>query len=140
MPIALEQLHQPSAEDQRDLAAIYPEQASPQWIEQRLERGELLLAGRFNDRLLGALWARPANGQWQLYNLQVRANTRRRGVATQMLTLLCQRADSRGTGLLLDIDGDSVLDALLTALGFVAGHSQTGASTGTRTWTRAARQ
>ena len=136
MPIALEQLQQLSADDQRDLAAIYPEQASPHWIEQRLERGELLLAGRFNDRLLGALWVRPATGQWQLDKLQVRANTRRRGVATQMLTLLGQRADSSGTELLLDIDVDSVLNALLGALGFVAGQ----AKAGTRTWTRSARQ
>ena len=93
MPVVVEILSQPSAQDRTDLAKIYAD--APAWllapypsaqalIDAGLEHGNLI-AGRFNDRLLGAALLTPGADCWRLSHLCVRAITRQRGVARRLL-------------------------------------------------------
>lgn len=94
MPVYVESVTQPSAQDRLDLSKIY--QDAPDWllapyadaaslIEHGIQSGQLI-AGRFNDRLLGAaLLQRPTDRAWQLSHLCVRRITRRRGVAQRLI-------------------------------------------------------
>jgi ribosomal protein S18 acetylase RimI-like enzyme len=102
MPIILEQISHPDAEDRNDLIKIYQDYPKTlgdsrqnslgEWIDQRLADGQTLFAGRFNGRLLAAIWGSSDQQQLQLEYLCVRKLTRRRGVARQLLTLLIKRA------------------------------------------------
>ena len=89
MPVIVETLAQPSAQDRLDLAKIYAD--APDWlfaphadgaalVAAGLAAGELI-AGRFNDRLLGAALLRRGDDAWQLSHLCVRGITRGRGSA-----------------------------------------------------------
>jgi GNAT superfamily N-acetyltransferase len=93
MPIVVETLNQPSAQDRLDLAKIYAD--APDWLlapypsaqallDAGSQRGSLI-AGRFNDRLLGAALLAPGADCWRLAHLCVRAITRNRGVARRLL-------------------------------------------------------
>jgi ribosomal protein S18 acetylase RimI-like enzyme len=102
MPIILEQISHPGAEDRNDLIKIYQDYPKTldsnqhsslgEWIDQRLADGQTLFAGRFNGRLLAAIWGSSDQQQLQLEYLCVRKLTRRRGVARQLLTLLIKQA------------------------------------------------
>ena len=109
MPVLVETLHAPSAQDYLDLANIYAD--APAWllvpygnaealITAGLAQGNLLV-GRFNDRLLGAalLQRQPAN--WYLSHLCVRRLTRRRGVARRLLEVAQAQAQAAGQRLQL---------------------------------------
>ncbi|MEX6785914.1 acetyl-CoA sensor PanZ family protein, partial [Pseudomonas aeruginosa] len=83
MPVIVETLAQPSAQDRLDLAKIYAD--APDWlfaphadgaalVAAGLAAGELI-AGRFNDRLLGAALLRRGGDAWQLSHLCVRGIT-----------------------------------------------------------------
>ena len=124
MPLVIEQIDQPSTEDWQDLAKIYADYpaANPYDIEvwglQQQQQGRRLLAGRFNGRLLAAGWLTP---QSQLTDLCVRALTRRRGVARQLLTLLLQNH----TGIYIEAaDATAELTPLLQELGFTLADNQ----------------
>lgn len=93
MPVIVETLAQPSAQDRLDLAKIYAD--APDWlfaphadgaalVAAGLAAGELF-AGRFNDRLLGAALLRRGGDAWQLSHLCVRGITRGRGVGRRLL-------------------------------------------------------
>ncbi|NPZ82796.1 acetyl-CoA sensor PanZ family protein, partial [Pseudomonas aeruginosa] len=93
MPVIVETLAQPSAQDRLDLAKIYAD--APDWlfaphadgaalVAAGLAAGELI-AGRFNDRLLGAALLRRGGDAWQLSHLCVRGITRGRGVGRRLL-------------------------------------------------------
>ncbi|TLX58920.1 aspartate 1-decarboxylase autocleavage activator PanM [Stutzerimonas nosocomialis] len=93
MPVLVEAVGTPSAQDRIDLAKIYAD--APAWllapydtaealIEAGLASGRLI-AGRFNDRLLGAALLQPGEQAWQLSHLCVRRVTRRRGVGRRLL-------------------------------------------------------
>ncbi|MCQ4324217.1 aspartate 1-decarboxylase autocleavage activator PanM [Stutzerimonas stutzeri] len=93
MPVYVESITQPSAQDRSDLAKIYAD--APAWllephasaealIEAALTDGSLI-AGRFNDRLLGAALLRRGDGTWHLSHLCVRKLTRKRGVGRRLL-------------------------------------------------------
>ncbi len=93
MPIIVETLNLPSAQDRIDLAKIYAD--APGWllapypsaqalIDAGIDDGRLI-AGRFNDRLLGAALLTPGADCWRLSHLCVRAITRQRGVARRLL-------------------------------------------------------
>ncbi|MBV2133410.1 PanM family protein [Pseudomonas sp. MAP12] len=100
MPVIAEAVTQPSAQDRTDLEKIYAD--APAWllapypdaaslIDAGLAAGSLI-AGRFNDRLLGAAWlAQDADG-WQLSHLCVRKLTRGRGVAARLVAEARRRA------------------------------------------------
>ncbi len=93
MPVYVETLTDPSPQDRIDLAKIYAD--APNWllaphadadalITHALADGSLI-AGRFNDRLLGAALLRQGGDHWQLSHLCVRKVTRRRGVGRRLL-------------------------------------------------------
>ncbi len=93
MPVFVEAVATPSAQDRTDLAKIYAD--APDWllapyadaaslIEHGLASGTLI-AGRFNDRLLGAALLVRGETVWQLSHLCVRKVTRRRGVAQRLV-------------------------------------------------------
>ncbi|MBH3431437.1 acetyl-CoA sensor PanZ family protein [Pseudomonas citronellolis] len=93
MPVIVEHLAQPSAQDRQDLARLYAE--APAWLLAPFADGEALvdaalaagtlLTGRFNDRLLGAAWLQRDADAWRLSRLCVRRVTRGRGVARRLL-------------------------------------------------------
>lgn len=95
MPVSLEILNRPDATDLADLQKIYadyplpPVQSLSAWLDAERESGKTLVAGRFNGALLAALWL----GQdGAIEHLSVRAVTRRRGTARQLLQLLQSHA------------------------------------------------
>jgi GNAT superfamily N-acetyltransferase len=96
MPVILELIHQPDAADLADLEKIYADYPLPpvatfaDWLFDLRDSGRTLIAGRFNGRLLGALWLHLGSGR--IEHLCVRASTRRRGTARQLLQLLQQKA------------------------------------------------
>lgn len=107
MPVVVEFVRQPSAQDRLDLAKIYAE--APDWLlppyndaqhllDSLLDSGQLL-AGRFNDRLLGAACVTPDSEGWQLSHLCVRQVTRRRGVARRLYAEACRLAAEAGQAL-----------------------------------------
>ncbi|MCQ4348301.1 PanM family protein [Pseudomonas stutzeri] len=109
MPVIVEAVTQPSAQDRTDLEKIYAD--APAWllapypdaaalIDAGLAEGRLL-AGRFNDRLLGAaLLGEDATG-CVLSHLCVRKITRGRGVAARLVAAARQRAAAAGRPLRL---------------------------------------
>ncbi|MEG4316964.1 acetyl-CoA sensor PanZ family protein [Pseudomonas sp. FIP_A4] len=93
MPVYVETVTQPSPQDRSDLAKIYAD--APAWlltphasaealIESALADGSLI-AGRFNDRLLGAAVLQRGDNAWRLSHLCVRKLTRQRGVGRRLL-------------------------------------------------------
>jgi ribosomal protein S18 acetylase RimI-like enzyme len=93
MPIIVESLQEITPQDQQDLQKIYRD--APDWlftpftgdqhlIEDCLGDGSLI-AGRFNDRLLGAARLQRHPHVWHLSQLCVRKITRRRGVAERLV-------------------------------------------------------
>ena len=100
MPVIVEAVTQPSAQDRLDLEKIYAD--APAWlltphadaqalIDAGLAGGRLI-AGRFNDRLLGAAWLEPGSDGWRLSHLCVRKITRGRGVAARLVDESRRRA------------------------------------------------
>ena len=100
MPVIVEAVVQPSAQDRTDLEKIYAD--APAWllapyadaaslIDAGLARG-CLIAGRFNDRLLGAAWLQQEADGWRLAHICVRKITRGRGVGQRLIAAARQRA------------------------------------------------
>lgn len=109
MPVVIEALVEATYQDQQDLQKIYLD--APQWllaphdhpqtlIEATLAEG-CLIAGRFNDRLLGAARLQRGPGVWQLSQLCVRKVTRRRGVAERLIAEAQRMARLEGAELRL---------------------------------------
>lgn len=107
MPVYVESVTQPSPQDRSDLAKIYAD--APEWllaphanaealIEAALADGSLI-AGRFNDRLLGAALLQRDGSTWRLSHLCVRKLTRKRGVGRRLLEESRRLADSAGARL-----------------------------------------
>ena len=93
MPVFVEAVTEPSPQDRIDLAKIYAD--APSWLlapyadaAALIEAGladRSLIAGRFNDRLLGAALLQRGAPHWRLSHLCVRKITRRRGVGKRIL-------------------------------------------------------
>ncbi|WP_460368764.1 acetyl-CoA sensor PanZ family protein [Pseudomonas sp. Tul1A2] len=109
MPIIVQALKDVSYQDQQDLQKIYRD--APQWllapfsaeaglIESALADGALI-AGRFNDRLLGAGILQRHHDVWYLSHLCVRKVTRRRGVAERLVNQAQKMASQAGAELRL---------------------------------------
>ena len=107
MPVYVESVTQPSPQDHADLAKIYAD--APEWllaphssaeelIEAALTEGSLI-AGRFNDRLLGAALLQRNGSTWRLSHLCVRNLTRKRGVGRRLLEESQRQADIAGASL-----------------------------------------
>lgn len=109
MPVYVESVTQPSPQDLTDLAKIYAD--APEWlltpyasaealIEAALADGSLI-AGRFNDRLLGAALLQRSDDAWRLSHLCVRKLTRKRGVGRRLLEETQRQASEAGKPLRL---------------------------------------
>ncbi len=125
MPVLFETISNPIDQDLQDLISIYQDYPTPvaddieTWIQESLIEGNLLFAGRFNGRLLSALWGTVTTQGLELHHLCVRQLTRRRSVASQLLTLLTKHADQQKLSLLIQHQPE--LDPLakhLATLGF----------------------
>ena len=140
MPVILEQISDPSAEDRNDLIKLYQDYPNHllshdpdelyQWLNEQLNGDQQLFTGRFNGRIIAAIWATPTNTTiWQLNRLCVRAITRRRSAARQLLTLLIKQSQQQYISLFM-IDDPLLkpLEPLLNNLGFqqteLAGYGQ----------------
>ncbi|MHC8369753.1 acetyl-CoA sensor PanZ family protein [Pseudomonas sp. MDT1-85] len=109
MPIIVELLNHATYQDQQDLQKIYRD--APDWlfapftgdiqlIEDCLQDGSLI-AGRFNDRLLGAARLQRHHDAWHMSHLCVRKITRRRGVAERLVNEAQKMASQSGATLRL---------------------------------------
>ena len=109
MPVTVQMLEDASYQDQQDVQKIYRD--APQWlfapysgdaqlIESSLADGSLI-AGRFNDRLLGAARLTRHDKVWYLSHLCVRKVTRRRGVAERLVNQAQKMASQAGAQLRL---------------------------------------
>ena len=107
MPIIVEPLTEATYQDQQDLQKIYRD--APHWlfapfagdvqlIEGCLRDGSLI-AGRFNDRLLGAGRLQRQPDVWHLSQICVRKITRRRGVAERLVNQAQKMASQSGATL-----------------------------------------
>ncbi|MBU3059223.1 acetyl-CoA sensor PanZ family protein [Pseudomonas indica] len=93
MPVIVEAVSAPSEQDRTDLAKIYAD--APAWlIAPHADVDSLIntclgdgtfIAGRFNDRLLGAGRLQKYADRWVLSHLCVRRVTRGRGVGRRLL-------------------------------------------------------
>jgi ribosomal protein S18 acetylase RimI-like enzyme len=109
MPIIVEPLNQATSQDRQDLQKIYrdapdwlfaPFSGEAQLIEECLRDGTLI-AGRFNDRLLGAARLQRHQDAWHLSQICVRKITRRRGVAERLVAEAQKMAAQSGMTLRL---------------------------------------
>ncbi|WP_028238308.1 acetyl-CoA sensor PanZ family protein [Stutzerimonas azotifigens] len=123
MPVFVETVTAPSAQDRVDLAKIYAD--APAWlltpypdaealIEAALADGSLL-AGRFNDRLLGAARLQRGDDCWRLSHLCVRRITRHRGVGRRLLDEARRLANEGGSTLALAAPPDHLEARALAA-------------------------
>jgi ribosomal protein S18 acetylase RimI-like enzyme len=125
MPVILEVINQPDAADLADLERIYADYPLPpvasftDWLFDQRTAGKTLIAGRFNGSLLGALWLHNE----RIEHLCVRAVTRRRGTARQLLQLLQSHAALLQLSSLQVADTDQTLAALWQQLGFTRSDS-----------------
>lgn len=104
MPVIVEAVTQPSAQDRSDLEKIYAD--APAWLlapypdaAALIDAGlaeSRLLAGRFNDRLLGAALLGEGEAGCMLSHLCVRRITRGRGVAARLVAKARERAEATG--------------------------------------------
>ncbi|EJM44812.1 acetyltransferase (GNAT) family protein [Pseudomonas sp. GM33] len=125
MPIIVEPLNQATSQDRQDLQKIYrdapdwlfaPFSGEAQLIEDCLRDGTLI-AGRFNDRLLGAARLQRHQDAWHLSQICVRKITRRRGVAERLVAEAQKMAAQSGMTLrLLAPAGHLEAQALATKL------------------------
>src|SRR5690606_6300810 len=123
MPVYVESVTNPSDQDHTDLARIYAD--APAWLfaphadaEALVAAGVAqgaLIAGRFNDRLLGAALLERFEDRWRLSHLCVRNITRGRGVARRLLDEARRRAGAAGTPLHLAAPADHLESQALAA-------------------------
>ena len=109
MPIYVEAVTQPSPQDRTDLAKIYAD--APDWLLTPHASADALIdaaladatliAGRFNDRLLGAAVLQRGDSAWRLSHLCVRKLTRQRGVGRRLLEETQRQASEAGMPLRL---------------------------------------
>lgn len=103
MPVLLEHIHEPTPADWLDFEKIHLDTAEhglvsdPKQLQQWLNEGGWIMAGRFNDRIVGALLAKEtlneSNNEIQLSQAGVRTITQRRGVMHQLLHFICHWAE-----------------------------------------------
>lgn len=124
MPVTLQHIHSQTdlhPRDREDLELLRGDHPAPgATAGQRFGLAQWLVAGRFNGRILAACWLTGNNAQWRIEDLSVRAMTRRRGVARQLLTLLGRDAARANCSLVIAADPTlQTLAPLLTELGFI---------------------
>lgn len=122
MPVVAEIVSEPSAQDLIDLKKTYENQDD--WLQKAVAGDDMVVAGRFNDRLVCAFVLRNEADHWVLEKLQVREITRRRGVARQTLNSALKTL-SFERPIHADLSGHPELTDLFTELGFAATNEKT---------------
>ena len=115
MPVVAEIVSQPSEQDLIDLKKTYEGQLD--WLDSSIAGSDLVIAGRFNDRLVAGFVLRDLGDRWQLEILQVREITRRRGVARQAINSALKTLNIMRP-VTVDLSGHSELTQLFADLGF----------------------
>lgn len=110
------------AQAQLDLSRIYadaPAERLPDlpsaFVKAHLLADGRFLCARFNDRLIGAVAQRDDGEAWWLSHCCIRKPTRRRGVGTRLLALVCQAAHEAGKPLRAEQDQLKMADQVLLA-------------------------
>ena len=128
MPLTLEQVISPTEQDLIDLEKLfqdYPEQTRWQDVQQWLSENPdtQIFAGRFNDRLLGAVTLTTHANEITINHLCVRKVTRQRAVGKDLLRLIF--AQNKGAQFSITICHSSEANkALLKKLGFTEHNDQ----------------
>ena len=117
MPLMLEWVTQPCEQDEIDLNKMLSEgldttQSTTDWLRSKQNDGIRIAGGRFNDRLICLALLLPQSDResglssttYAIDNVWVRAITRQRGVAKQLLVRLCQWADHESITLTVSDD------------------------------------
>ena len=115
MPVTAERITQPSEQDLIDLSKTY--EGNIDWLQALLESQDMLVGGRFNDRLVAAFVLRDQKNHWSLEKLQVREITRRRVVARQTIHSALQILDLHQP-VSADLSAHPELCELFESLGF----------------------
>ena len=107
MPVRLEHIQQPTDADWQDIGKIHQETVdsgltdSIETLTERLNNGSWILAGRFNDRIVGLIIATETEQSIQLEQAAVRQITQRRGVMHQLLHHTLKWADEHEKTLII---------------------------------------
>jgi GNAT superfamily N-acetyltransferase len=117
MKLTIIRLFECSAQDEIDLAKIWPEYSSASLT---LDNTHRIYAAKFNDRLLGAVRVTLADTQGALDSLRVREITRRRGVGQYLIEeVIRDNRDITGWWMAdVGIEDREVMTAFMQALGF----------------------
>lgn len=124
MPVLLEQINKPTEADWVDLEKIHLDTASNglslnrQQLQVWIEQGGWIMAGRFNDRIVGALLAKQTEHGIELSQAGVRTITQRRGVMHQLLHFIAHWAKENQKTLCI-VECPKSLEAALLKRGFV---------------------
>ncbi len=119
MPVLLEQIHKPNEADWIDLEKIHNDTApdglkfNPQQLRHFLDQDGWVLAGRFNDRIIGVILAQKTAQGIKLSQAGVRTITQRRGVMHQLLHFIRQWAKENQLALIIDHCPAHLQNALL---------------------------
>lgn len=122
MKLTIIRLFECSAQDEIDLAKIWPEYSSASLALTDTHR---IYAAKFNDRLLGAVRVTLAGNEAALDSLRVREITRRRGVG-QYLVEEVIRDNPDITGWWMSdagVEDRDVMNAFMEVVGFTAENS-----------------
>jgi|GEM_PF-50294 len=117
MKLTIEKLDQLTAQDEIDLAKIWPQQQPADW-QRWMNEQRMIFAARFNARLLGAVKVSVVETQAELSDLCVREVTRRRGVGLYLLEDLQAQLPAIKALSMQAESNDPVLAAFMQACGF----------------------
>lgn len=122
MPVHLEHIEKPTPQDWIDLGKIYTD-APDEWLsdptdhqqslQSLLDSGKWLIAGRFNERLLGSMEAEKDGSIITLQHFCVRNVTKGRGVAHQMLHHINRWADTEQLTLVAEGVPEDIANSLI---------------------------
>ena len=117
MKLTIIRLFECSAQDEIDLAKIWPEYSSASLALTDTHR---IYAAKFNDRLLGALRVTLAGSEAALDSLQVREITRRRGVGQYLVEEVIRDNPEISGWWMSDagVEDRDVMTAFMQAVGF----------------------
>lgn len=117
MKLTIIRLFECSAQDEIDLAKIWPDYSSASLT---LNESHRIYAAKFNDRLLGAVRVTLSGTEGALDSLRVREITRRRGVGQYLVEEMI-RDNPEITGWWMSdagVDDRDVMNAFMEAVGF----------------------
>lgn len=119
MKLTIIRLFECSAQDEIDLAKIWPEYSSTSLVFSDTHR---IYAAKFNERLLGAVRVTLTGTQGALDSLRVREITRRRGVGQYLIEEVVRENPEITTWWMADtgVEDHAVMTAFMQAVGFEA--------------------